>query len=196
MRPHVLYYTCPKGKGPQSPRDRVSNDNFLRVFSIRGSHKKKSEKLQKLLTSSPFYGILNTSREGKPSKPERIDTMATNKMTTVKALEVALSYVPADMADVVEKLEKMKEQAIKKNTAPRKPSKSQIENDELRVKILDFLIEENAPKRISEICEGIPELEDASSQKISGLLRPLILHGRVEKFIDKRVTFFQMAKGI
>lgn len=122
--------------------------------------------------------------------------MATNKMTTVKALEVALSYVPADMADVVEKLEKMKEQAIKKNTAPRKPSKSQIENDELRVKILDFLIEEDAPKRISEICEGIPELEDASSQKISGLLRPLILHGRVEKFIDKRVTFFQMAKGI
>lgn len=122
--------------------------------------------------------------------------MATNKMTTVKALEVALSYVPADMADVVEKLEKMKEQAIKKNTAPRKPSKSQIENDELRVKILDFLIEEGAPKRISEICEGIPELEDASSQKISGLLRPLILHGRVEKFIDKRVTFFQMTKGI
>ena len=26
--------------------------------------------------------------------------MATNKMTTVKALEVALSYVPADMTDV------------------------------------------------------------------------------------------------
>ena len=125
--------------------------------------------------------------------------MATTKMTTVKALDYVLDNY-GDMDDfpveVKEKLLKMKEQALKKNTAPRKPSKSQVENDELRVKILDYLIEENAPKRISEICAGIPELEDASSQRISGLLRPLILHGRVEKFIDKRVTFFQMAKGI
>lgn len=125
--------------------------------------------------------------------------MATNKMTTVKALDYVLEnfgVLDEFPADVREKLMAMKEQAIKKNTAPRKPSKSQVENDELRIKILDFLIEADAPKRISEICAAIPELEDASSQKVSGLLRPLILHGRVEKFVDKRVTFFQMAKGI
>ena len=125
--------------------------------------------------------------------------MATNKMTTVKALDYVLEnfgVLDEFPADVREKLMAMKEQAIKKNTAPRKPSKSQVENDELRIKILDFLIEADAPKRISEICAAISELEDASSQKVSGLLRPLILHGRVEKFVDKRVTFFQMAKGI
>ena len=114
-----------------------------------------------------------------------------NKITTVKALDYVLTS--CEIPDEIrEKLEKMKEQAEKKNSAPRKPSAKQVENDDLRIKILDFLIEASEPKRISEICENVPELEDASSQKVSGLLRPLILHGRVEKFTDKRMTYFKV----
>lgn len=124
--------------------------------------------------------------------------MATNKMTTVKALEIALSYVPADMTDVVEKLEKMKEQAIKKNTAPRKPSAKQAENDAVRAEILDFLREDaDRGFRISEICAGVPALNDATSQRVSGLLRTLYLNGMVDKYVDKRITYFKaMGEGI
>lgn len=124
--------------------------------------------------------------------------MATNKMTTVKALEVALSYVPADLSDVVEKLEKMKEQAIKKNTAPRKPSAKQVENDTVRAEILDFLrADVDKGFRISEICAGVPSLNDATSQRVSGLLRTLYLNGMVDKYVDKRITYFKaMEEGV
>lgn len=115
------------------------------------------------------------------------------KLTNKTAIEMALTFVPEDQTDLREKLEKIAEGFAKKSTAERKPSKKQVENDDLRVKILDVLLE-NPDKgfRISEICAAVPELEDASSQKISGLLRPLILHGRVVKYVDKRVTFFQV----
>ena len=122
--------------------------------------------------------------------------MATNKMTTVKALEVALSYVPADLSDVVEKLEKMKEQAIKKNTAPRKPSAKQVENDAIRAEILDFLRNADQPATIADIKAGVPELADATSQRVSGLLRALYMGAMVTKFVDKRVTYFEIVQGV
>ena len=122
--------------------------------------------------------------------------MATNKMTTVKALEVALSYVPADMTDVVEKLEKMKEQAIKKNTAPRKPSAKQVENDAVRAEILDFLRTVGQPVTIADIKAGVPTLADATSQRVSGLLRVLYMGAMVTKFVDKRVTYFEIVEGV
>lgn len=115
------------------------------------------------------------------------------KLTNKTAIEMALTFVPAEETALREKLEKIAEGFAKKSTAERKPSAKQVENDELRIKILDLLLEDASKGfRISDICAGVPELEDASSQKISGLLRPLILHGRVEKYIDKRVTYFKV----
>lgn len=122
--------------------------------------------------------------------------MATNKMTTVKALEVALSYVPADMTDVLEKLEKMKEQAIKKNTAPRKPSAKQVENDAVREEILSFLRDADSPKTIADIKAAIPVLNDATSQRVSGLLRTLYMGAMITKFVDKRITYFEIVEGV
>lgn len=121
--------------------------------------------------------------------------MATNKITTVKALDYVLTSCEIP-ADVREKLEHMKAQAEKKNTAPRKPSAKQMENDEVRSQILDFLRESGSPKRISEICAGVPALNDATSQRVSGLLRTLFLNGMVDKFVDKRVTYFKVMEGV
>lgn len=124
-------------------------------------------------------------------KTEKVsDTMT--KLTNKTAIEMALSFVPAEETALREKLEKIAEGFAKKSTAERKPSAKQVENDEIRIKILDFLLEDTSKGfRISEICAAVPELEDASSQRVSGLLRPLILHGRVTKFVDKRASYFQ-----
>lgn len=125
--------------------------------------------------------------------------MATNKMTTVMALDYVLdNYGGMDdfPVEVKEKLLKMKEQAVKKNTAPRKPSAKQMENDAVREQIMDFLREADSPKRISEICAGVPALNDATSQRVSGLLRTLFLNGMVDKFVDKRVTYFKVMEGV
>lgn len=127
--------------------------------------------------------------------------MATNKMTTVMALDYVLdNYGGMDdfPVEVKEKLLKMKEQAVKKNTAPRKPSAKQAENDAVRAEILDFLREDaDRGFRISEICAGVPALNDATSQRVSGLLRTLYLNGMVDKYVDKRITYFKaMGEGI
>lgn len=122
--------------------------------------------------------------------------MATSKMTTVKAIDYVLTSCEIP-ADVREKLEHMKAQAIKKNSAERKPSAKQVENDAIRAEILDFL-NSDADKgfRISEICAGVPALNGASSQRVSGLLRTLFLNGQIDKYIDKRVTYFKVMEGV
>lgn len=123
--------------------------------------------------------------------------MATERITVVKAIDTALSYIPADETAVIDKLNHMKEQAMKKSNTPRKPSAKQAENDAIRENIMDFL-RTDADKgfRISEICAGVPALNDASSQRVSGLLRTLYLNGMVDKFVDKRVTYFKVMEGV
>ena len=115
------------------------------------------------------------------------------KLTNKTAIEMALTFVPENETELRDKLSHIAEGFAKKSDAPRKPSAKQVENDDLRVKILDLLLEDASKGfRVSDICAAVPGLEDASSQKISGLMRPLILHGRVEKFVDKRVTFYRV----
>ena len=116
-----------------------------------------------------------------------------NKMTKKVALEMALTFVPENETELRDKLTAMIETVSKKSDAPRKPSAKQVENDAVRVKIMDFLNSDpDKGFRISEICAGVPELADATSQRVSGLLRTLFLNGMVDKFVDKRVTYFKV----
>ena len=117
-------------------------------------------------------------------------------MTTAKAIDIALQYIPADQKEAIDKLTHIKAQATKKSNAPRKPSAKQVENDAIRGEILNFLRNADSPKRISEICAAIPALNDATSQRVSGLMRTLHLNGQVEKFVDKRVTYFKATEGV
>lgn len=124
-------------------------------------------------------------------KTEKVsDTMT--KLTNKTAIEMALTFIPAEETALREKLEKIAEGFAKKSTAERKPSAKQVENDAIRSKILDFLRDDSDKGfRISEICAGVPELADATSQRVSGLLRTLYLNGMVDKYVDKRVTYFK-----
>ena len=115
------------------------------------------------------------------------------KLTNKTAIELALSFVPAEETALREKLEKIAEGFAKKSNHERKPSAKQVENDGIRAQILE-LLETDPDKgfRISEICAGVPALEGASSQRVSGLLRTLFLNGQIDKYIDKRVTYFKV----
>ena len=115
------------------------------------------------------------------------------KLTNKTAIEMAMTFIPADEVELREKLEKVAASFAKKATGERKPSAKQIENDAIRGKILEMLsADPDTGFRISEICAGVPELADASSQRVSGLLRTLYLNGQVDKYVDKRVTYFKV----
>ena len=112
----------------------------------------------------------------------------TNKMTYVKALEIAMKAVE-DNKEVTEKLEALKESISKKNSAERKPTATQKANEEYKKAILSFM-EAGKKYTISELMKEVVELADLSNQRVSALVRQLKDSGLVERTEEKRKAYF------
>lgn len=113
------------------------------------------------------------------------------KMTNKKALEFVLSLeVVAENVEVSEKLAKMLEQVEKKSAKKSdKPTKAQVENEDIKGRILVILSESEAPCQIKEICAKLDN--EFSNQKISALVRQLVTIGMVERIEVKKVAMFK-----
>ena len=112
----------------------------------------------------------------------------TNKMTYVKALEIAMESVK-DSKEVYEKLEALKESISKKNSAERKPTATQKANMAYKGAILAFM-EDGKKYTISELMKEVVELADLSNQRVSALVRQLKDDGLVERTEEKRKAYF------
>lgn len=112
----------------------------------------------------------------------------TNKMTYVKALEIAMKAVE-DNKEVTEKLKALKESISKKNSAERKPTATQKANEEYKKAILSFM-EIGKKYTISELIKEVVELADLSNQRVSALVRQLKDSGLVERTEEKRTAYF------
>ena len=112
----------------------------------------------------------------------------TNKMTYVKALEIAIKAVE-DNKEVYEKLEALKESISKKNSAERKPTATQKANEGYKEAILSFM-EVGKKYTISELMKEVVELADLSNQRVSALVRQLKDSGLVERTEEKRKAYF------
>ena len=112
------------------------------------------------------------------------------KMTNVKALTYVLSNANLPI-DVREKVEKMKAQFEKKNSAEKKPTATQIANEGIKGKILDVIAEGSFT--ITEIQKLDSELAELSNQKISALLKQMISEGSVKREEIKRKAYFSKA---
>ena len=111
-----------------------------------------------------------------------------NKMTYVKALEIAMKSVE-DNKEVYEKLEALKESISKKNSAERKPTATQKENEGYKEAILSFM-EVGKKYTISELMKSVVEIADLSNQRVSALVRQLKESGLVERTEEKRKAYF------
>lgn len=103
------------------------------------------------------------------------------KMTYVDALNVALTMVDGEVA---EKLTALKAQIEKKNSAERKPTKTQVANDALKADIVDALTD-------NMTASDVAEKFAISNQKASALLTALVKDGLVERTVDKRKAYFK-----
>lgn len=116
------------------------------------------------------------------------------KMTYVKALDAVLSgEVLTD--EIMEKLTALRASLEKKNGAERKPTKEQEANAVLKSAIADYLRKTGGGKTVSDLIKEVECLGDFSNQKVSALMRQLILDGVVVKTVDKRKSYFSMAEG-
>lgn len=113
------------------------------------------------------------------------------KMTYVMAIDNAIALfsqggqIDAEDKETVEKLNALKAQLEKRNSGERKPTKNQIENEGVKARILELMTAEG--KQCKEIAEAL----GVSGQKCSALLKQLVESGKVEKYAEKRVTYFK-----
>lgn len=110
------------------------------------------------------------------------------KITNVKALVYVLEN--CDLTDEVrEKVEKMKAQFEKKNSAEKKPTANQVANKGIQDAILESM-EVGKLYTITDMIKEIPACADLTNQKVSALIRPLI-NVSIERVEDKRKAYFR-----
>ncbi len=120
--------------------------------------------------------------------------MTNKKMTNAMALEIALEVLKETDAEkyteVIEKLDKMLVQVNKKSSANRKPTATQLENEGLREKIVEYL--KNTGKRltVSEMMKEIEGLEELSNQRVTSLATFLYKEGKIDREVEKRKAYF------
>ena len=80
----------------------------------------------------------------------------------------------------------------KKNAGDKKPTANQVANEGLKTAIVEGM-EANRLYTVSELMKVIPELAEATNQKVSALLRQLVADGSVVRTEDKRKAYFSLA---
>ena len=112
------------------------------------------------------------------------------KATNVKALAYVLENYDLP-TEIHAKLEKMKVQFEKKNSAEKKPTATQIANEGIKNLILEVI--GNSSLTITEMQKINGELAELSNQKISALLKQMVENGSVVREEIKRKAYFKKA---
>ena len=112
------------------------------------------------------------------------------KTTNVKALTYVLDNYDLP-TEIRAKLEKMKVQFEKKNSAEKKPTATQIANEGIKNLILEVI--GNSSLTITEMQKINGELAERSNQKISALLKQMVENGSIVREEIKRKAYFKKA---
>lgn len=122
--------------------------------------------------------------------------------------KVALSYAVAILTNaevnkdftseqIVEKLNSMIAQLDKKSGSEKKLTEQQIQNGSFKTDIL-ILLSDGKARTATEILNEVPNFEgtNMTNQRVSALLRQLILDGKVVKDVVKGKSFFRIVEGV
>ena len=120
--------------------------------------------------------------------------MKNKKMTNAMALEIALEVLKETDAEkyteVIEKLDKMLIQVNKKSSANRKPTATQLENEGLKEKIVEYLVNTGNRLTVSEMMKEIEGLKELSNQRVTSLVTFLYKEGKIDREVEKRKAYF------
>ena len=121
--------------------------------------------------------------------------------------KVALSYAVAALTDsefktefshdeIVAKLNEMIENLDKKVGGEKKPTEQQVANMGYKADILNYLVGRE-PQTATDILKGVPAFANSNmtNQRVSALLRQLILDGKVQKDTVKGKAYFKAVEG-
>ena len=80
---------------------------------------------------------------------------------------------------------------LSKKSSRTAPTKTKVENEKIKEKIVATLVELGKYATITDIQNANTELADLSNQKISALLKQLYDNKVIEKVIDKKKAYFK-----
>lgn len=94
-------------------------------------------------------------------------------------------------ADVAGFLNHELELLDRKNTVDKKPTAMQVANEGIKADIKAFLDAHKGEKyTVSALMKSVPAIADASNQKVSSLVRQMVIDGLAERIEDKRKAYF------
>lgn len=116
--------------------------------------------------------------------------MAEIKKLTKKDYFKELKELVIDRQDLVDFIDHEIELLTKKGSKST-PTKTQVENEAIKEKIVATLVELDRYATITDIQNANTELADLSNQKVSALLKQLVDTNVVEKMLDKKKAYFK-----
>ena len=81
----------------------------------------------------------------------------------------------------------------RKSNSPKKPTKTQIENDGFKAEIVAYLTEVDAPKTIKELQAEIPSIGGLTNQRITHMLTDLVKAETLTKEYVKKTPYYSVA---
>lgn len=113
---------------------------------------------------------------------------------TKREMFTEIAYLLADREDIVEFCKHEIELLTRKRTASSsKPTKQQVANEATKTEILDILPADNEEgMTATEIMVALNK-DGMSIQRVSALLRQLVMSGQVNKVTEKKVSRFTIA---
>jgi hypothetical protein len=123
--------------------------------------------------------MTNTTTSKKLTKRDHFNTLLT--IEEVKNNPVLVEFINNEL-DLL----------ARKNSSDKKPTAVQQANEELKEAILAFL-QPGDKYTITEFIKNVPECADKSNQKVSAIVSQMVSDGKLEKVIEKRVSYFTLA---
>lgn len=111
------------------------------------------------------------------------------KMTRKQMFEQIMSNYPLDES---EKAFIEKEIAkIDNKSASKKPTATQVANEEIKTKILDVMTDKSEKMTVSQVVSAFDNAY--TNQKLSALMNAMVDSGVLVKTSDKKVSYFEVA---
>ena len=113
--------------------------------------------------------------------------------TTKREMFTAIRAIVADNEEMVAFIDHEIELLNRKSASPKKPTKTQVENESYKADIVAYLTSTDAPKTIKEMQADVPSLAGLTNQRITHMLTDLVKSETIHKDYVKKVPYFSVA---
>ena len=112
---------------------------------------------------------------------------------TKKEMFAEIRNIVADNEEMVAFIDHEIELLERKSNSPKKPTKTQIENDGFKTEIVAYLTEVDTPKTIKELQAEIPSISGLTNQRITHMLTDLVKAETLTKEYVKKTPYYSVA---